>query len=224
MKTRLVGLSMLLFPLAVQAELSTTLTLTSDYTFDGVSQTQEDPAFQASLDYSHESGFYAGIWGSNVDFGPGDPADVEVDYYAGVAGDIGDTGFGYEGGLYYYTYTGAPSKGYDYGEALLATTFPFGTTWQVWLADDDDVFNGFAWRTKLLHTFALPNDFGLALQFTYVDRTDLDFDYTHWRAGVTRSFAGFDFEVAYEDTSINNDPNADARVLFTVSRGFSLVK
>jgi uncharacterized protein (TIGR02001 family) len=223
MKARLLVLSTLLFPLAAQAELSTTLTLTSDYTFDGISQTQEDPAAQASLDYAHDSGFYAGIWGSNVDFGPGDPADIEIDFYGGYYGDIGDTGFGYEAGLYYYTYTGAPSDGYDYGELLLAAYLPTGTIWQFWFADDDDVFDGFAWRTKLLHELALPNDFGLALQFTYVDWSDLDFDYFHWRAGITRSFAGFDFEVAYEDTDIDDDPNADSRILFTASRNFKLL-
>lgn len=224
MKARLIILSMLLLPLVARAELSTTLTATSDYTFDGISQTQEKPAFQASLDYSHESGFYAGVWGSNVDFGDDDPADIEIDYYGGYSADVGDTGFSYEAGLYYYTYTGAPSSGYDYGELLLATTFPFGTTWQVWLADDDAVFDGFAWRTKLLHEFPLPNDFALALTFTYVDHTDQNFDYEHYRAGLKRSFAGFDFELAAETTSIKHDSNADARVLLTVSRGFTLIK
>lgn len=222
MKAKLIMLSMLLFPFVVQAELSTTLTLTSDYTFDGVSQTQEDPAAQASLDYGHESGIYAGVWGSNVDFGDGDPADAEIDVYGGYYTDIGDSGFGAEAGLYYYMYTGAPADGYDYGELLLATYLPTGTTWQFWFADDDDVFDGFAWRTKLLHEFALPNEFGLAVVLTYVDQTDLDFDFVHYRAGITRSFAGFDFEVAYEDTDIKGDTLADERVLFTVSREFSL--
>jgi len=224
MKTRPIVLSLLLIPFTAHADVSTTLTLTSDYTFDGVSQTQEDPAVQASLDYSHDSGFYAGVWGSNVDFGAGDPADIEIDYYAGYYGEMGETGYGYEAGLYYYTYTGAPADGYDYGELLLAAYFPTETVWQVWLADDNDVFDGFAWRTKLLHEFALPNDFGLAVELTYVDQTDLDFDFIHYRAGVTRSLAGFDFELAYEDTDIDDDPNADARVLFTVSRDFTLLQ
>ena len=45
----------------------------SDYVWGGVSQTDEDPTAQAGLTYSHDSGFYAGVWGSGVDFGPGDP-------------------------------------------------------------------------------------------------------------------------------------------------------
>lgn len=222
MKAKLTTLSILLFPLVVQAELSTTLTLTSDYTFDGISQTQEDPAIQASLDYGHESGFYAGVWGSNVDFGEGDPADAEIDVYGGYYTDIGDTGFGAEAGLLYYMYVDAPADGYDYGELLLAAYLPTGTTWQFYFADDNDVFDGFAWRTKLLHDIELPNDFGLSLVFSYVDQSDLDFDWIHYRAGITKSLAGFDFEVAFEDTDIKNDDLADERILLTVSRELSL--
>ena len=48
---------------------SATVTAVSDYLFNGVSQTQEDPALQASFDWADDSGIYAGVWGSNVDFG-----------------------------------------------------------------------------------------------------------------------------------------------------------
>ena len=40
--------------------------LFSQYVFRGLSQTNEKPALQGGLDYSHASGFYAGVWGSNV--------------------------------------------------------------------------------------------------------------------------------------------------------------
>ncbi len=35
--------------------------------FRGVSQSDEDVAVQASLDWSHASGVYTGFWSSNVD-------------------------------------------------------------------------------------------------------------------------------------------------------------
>jgi uncharacterized protein (TIGR02001 family) len=54
---------------AAQAEATATVTATSDYDFRGITQTAQDPALQASVDYAHDSGFYAGAWGSNVDFG-----------------------------------------------------------------------------------------------------------------------------------------------------------
>ena len=54
------------------------------------------------FDYSHESGFYAGTWGSNVAFGG---AGLELDTYAGFTGvfegvidyDIGYIDYAYPG-------------------------------------------------------------------------------------------------------------------------------
>ncbi|TMP43217.1 TorF family putative porin, partial [Pseudoalteromonas sp. S1688] len=63
------------------ANWSTTITAASDYTFNGVSQTDNDPALQASLDYAYDNGVYAGVWASNVDFG--DDTDFELDAYVG---------------------------------------------------------------------------------------------------------------------------------------------
>ena len=76
------------------AEISSTWTLTSDYDWRGLTQTDEDPALQASIDWADESGWYIGAWASNVDFGPGDPS-YEVDLYTGFSGGdedgLGDT-------------------------------------------------------------------------------------------------------------------------------------
>ncbi len=66
--------------------LSASAAFTTDYVFRGISQTDQNPAVQASLDASYGI-FYIGMWGSNVDFGAGpagqDIANVEIDYYAG---------------------------------------------------------------------------------------------------------------------------------------------
>ena len=51
---------------------SATLAATSDYVWRGISQTNEDPAFQAGVTYTSKVGIYAGAWTSNVDFGAGD--------------------------------------------------------------------------------------------------------------------------------------------------------
>ncbi|MEZ5498584.1 MAG: TorF family putative porin [Steroidobacteraceae bacterium] len=64
---------------AARAEVSSTFTLASDYDFRGITQSALDPALQASLDWSQESGFYASLWGSNVDFGTGTDIQVEID-------------------------------------------------------------------------------------------------------------------------------------------------
>jgi uncharacterized protein (TIGR02001 family) len=72
-------------------------TLTSDYRFRGVSQTDEGMAVQGGITISHESGFYVGAWGSNLSgWGTFGGANMELDLIAGVAFPVGqgtlDTG------------------------------------------------------------------------------------------------------------------------------------
>ena len=52
-----------------QAELSANVAAVSNYFWRGVSQTDDKAAVQGGIDYSHESGLYAGTWASNIDFG-----------------------------------------------------------------------------------------------------------------------------------------------------------
>ena len=42
------------------------VTIVSDYLFRGISQTQAKPTIQATLDFTHSSGFYLGLFGSGV--------------------------------------------------------------------------------------------------------------------------------------------------------------
>ncbi len=44
--------------------LSGTFAVTNDYVFRGISQTNEDPAFQAGLTYTTSFGLYVGTWAS----------------------------------------------------------------------------------------------------------------------------------------------------------------
>lgn len=45
-------------------------TIVSDYRFRGVSLSDGDFAIQGGIDISHDSGFYAGIWGSSIEDSP----------------------------------------------------------------------------------------------------------------------------------------------------------
>ncbi len=58
----------------------------TDYVFRGVSQTQERPAIQGGFDAAFDSGIYAGIWASNVNFGT--DTSTEMDYYGGYLGQL----------------------------------------------------------------------------------------------------------------------------------------
>jgi len=75
---------------SVQAQVSGSAALTSDYVWRGSSQTREDPAIQAGFKYARESGFYASVWGSNVKFKPDNGATSEFDIALGWSGKIAD--------------------------------------------------------------------------------------------------------------------------------------
>jgi uncharacterized protein (TIGR02001 family) len=68
----------------------------SNYIWRGVSQTDDKAAGQGGIDYSHESGLYAGTWVSNVEGG------TEVDLYGGFASEF--KGLSYDLGVITYQY------------------------------------------------------------------------------------------------------------------------
>lgn len=75
----------------------------SNYVFRGIAQNSTNPAVQGGFDYTHSSGLYAGVWGSNVswiaDSGAVATGSVTMEF---------DTYFGYKGSL-------TPDVGYDVG-------------------------------------------------------------------------------------------------------------
>lgn len=70
------------------AQWSGNVALTSDYVWRGSSQTREDPALQGGFKYTHDSGFYASVWGSGVKFEPDNGARSEFDLAAGWSGKV----------------------------------------------------------------------------------------------------------------------------------------
>ena len=98
--------------------LSATTVFTTDYIFRGVSNSDENPAVQPEFDLYYGI-FYAGIWGSNTDFGDG----VEIDYYAGITPKWGPVTFDIAG--LYYSFPGFTSI--DYFELKTGATIAKGS-------------------------------------------------------------------------------------------------
>ncbi|WP_341206184.1 TorF family putative porin [uncultured Psychrosphaera sp.] len=94
------------------AELSANASVVSNYLWRGLEQADGGPAVQGGLDYSNESGFYAGTWASNVDFG-GD-AKIELDLYGGYTGSLNDK-IEFDVGYVLFAYPGG-EDGLNFGE------------------------------------------------------------------------------------------------------------
>ncbi len=110
----------LVFAGSAAAELSANIGATSNYVWRGVTQTDDGAAISGGLDYAHDSGFYAGTWASNVDFGSDDDTTAEVDLYGGYANELG-SGLGYDFGVIYYAYPGGDEL--DFTEVYASLSF-----------------------------------------------------------------------------------------------------
>jgi len=202
--------------------ISANVTLASDYTFRGISQTDEKPAIQGGFDYAHETGLYAGVWASNVNFGETSNASSEMDYYGGFAGET-DGGFGYDISYIYFDYRG--DSYFDYQEFALAFSY-VGVTLGVNYSDEY-LGNGGPefWYPYVEYSLSLPYDFSLDFHYGYNDASDADYDffgsddtYSDWSVTLGVSALGLDWAVAYVDTDLDDLDAADARAVFSVSK------
>ncbi|MDO6837053.1 TorF family putative porin [Pseudoalteromonas carrageenovora] len=211
------------------ADWSTTITAASDYTFNGVSQTDNDPAIQGSLDYAFDNGVYAGAWASNVDFG--DDTDFELDAYLGRYVQLNDE-VSVDYGIAYYTYQGNNSDG-NYAEAYTKFGYAseYGQTelnfWYSW-----DYFGTGAGHviSMVAHTYELAPNHAIRASFDISNSLDGEKwawdvnqkkSYKHYRLAYQTSYEGFGIEVAAENTSLDYD-YADERIVLAVSRTFDL--
>ena len=215
---RVTLLALILAPLASQAvelnqdfSLQVDLALLSDYRTRGISQTQNDPAAQASATLLHSSGLYAGVWTSNVDFGFGLKTRQEVDYYAGWYWQATDE-VNLDLGYIKYSY---PKEGqFNQSEAyaiLGAYGFKLGAQYsndaKNLIGEKQDTFYSYV---SYEHT--LPLDVGLKLRYGRNDFKDPLFwsaqgessdAYHEWEAKLTRDFVGVTWGLAYIDTDLS---------------------
>lgn len=89
---------------------SGSVALVSDYRFRGVSQSDEEMALQGGITVTHESGAYAGTWGSNLaGWGTFGGPNLELDLFAGYKFEP-VAGVAVDAGVTVYTYPGGASK------------------------------------------------------------------------------------------------------------------
>ena len=211
---------------------SANVALTSEYYFRGVSQTDDKPAIQGGFDYEVDVldglGVYAGVWGSNVDFNETpatNGANIELDWYGGLRGEVPGVGIGWDVGFIYYWYPGAGGAlNYDFVEVQGALSYDFDiveATASLNYSPDNFGATGNAWYSKFGLTSAPL--FDLVTLSAYVARQNVAdaANYTEWNAAASVTLGGFDFSIAYTDTTLgNSDDGADAMALFTISRSF----
>lgn len=213
--------------------LTANVTLTNDYRYRGISQSNFKPAIQGGFDYAHESGFYIGNWNSSISWisdtasamGSNTSAPIEMDFYAGYKHDW-SKGFIADFGVLQYYYPTSGSTGFSQNpnttELYVAQNFTF------------DAVTGFLkFSYAVTPIFGTPNStgsnytdltvnydtgvWGLSLNahagYQYVAGNLMDssgsnssiYSYTDWKLGVTKDFGyGLAGSMAYIGTNAKN--------------------
>ena len=232
--------SLVIVSTASHAEFSANAALTSDYIWRGISQSANDPAIQLGLDYSHESGLYAGVWGSNVDWwetgdaGVDNGEDIEVDIYGGYSSKF-DFGMAYDVGFIHYAYYDTNTTDPDFTELYAGMNFNVAVvnvSMKLSYADNFANSGDRAWYLEAGLSAALPKDYTLTLRGGRSDGEyyfNNNLEYFDISLGVSKEIAGFGLDLTYYDTDYDGAKKDrvgalqnDGQLVFTVSRAFDL--
>jgi uncharacterized protein (TIGR02001 family) len=196
----LAAVGLTLTAMAASAEVTGTVGVYSDYNWRGITQTSQDPALQGSIDYAHDSGLYAGVWASNVDFGDCCDENIETDLYVGFSGGEEMT---WDVGGIYYLYPGAEDL--DFWEIYAG----LGWNWlsgKVSYSSDYANYDETALYYELNGEWELPANFGLNAHVGYSDGDGIEIaygqdNYFDWAVGVSYTLGHFDLGLKYVDGS-----------------------
>lgn len=182
----------------------------SDYVWRGVSQTMEDPALQVDLVVEHGSGFYAGAFASNVDFGDSeDGIGYEFNPYIGWAGELG-AGTALDVFVSRVAYPGHNGADYDIDYTEIEATLTFVEQYHVGVAYSPDIFNLGAkgWYYYAGAEWALGDSgLNLAVQAGHYDLDAAAGDrYSDWQVSLDRDFGPINARLQYTDTSSYGEP------------------
>lgn len=203
------------------SNLSWNLAVTSDYVFRGISQTDREPALQGGLDYAFgDSGFYVGVWGSNVDFADGDGPDIEVDSYVGYSADVSES-WNMDFSVVHYAYLGEQDVygSLDYNEFFAKATWNEMLTFTVAYANDYSNLDFSSLYYNVAGTWDVGNDFAVNAGVGRTNFSDDNGSYTDWNLGISRQFGPVNAAVNYYDTNADDDGNLSDTVVFTLALG-----
>jgi len=198
--------------------------LVSDYVWRGISQSSHNPAIQGGFDYAHASGFYAGVWGSNVSWIADSGAvatgsvGMELDTYLGFKGAFAED-FSYDAGFIRYNYLGkyTPAAGFakaDTDEVYAALGYKWITAKYSYGLGQFLTVPGAAGTNYIDLTATVPlGDSGFTAiahigKQTYKGAVAAAFasspTYTDYKLGLTKDIGGYILGLSY--TSTNASP------------------
>ncbi|CAM9106761.1 TorF family putative porin [Acinetobacter pseudolwoffii] len=171
----------------------------SSYNLRGITNVPENKGatLQGGLDYNHASGFYAGWWGSTLDYGSDNGSEFENNFYAGYNGSINED-LAYTIGLTYYYYYDVGNTDSNGFETMLGLSYKdFGISAQTLLEDTAWGNTGDTYL-KGSYSYALPHDFSLDTALglyiykesgDYIPDSTESFGFRHFDIGLSKPLA-----------------------------------
>ena len=210
--------------MAEDSPFSGNVSLTTDYLYRGLTQTDHRGAIQGGFDYAHPSGAYAGVWGSNISWltdSATDPAAVyytdgaslELDTYAGFKNSFAED-FSYDVGFLRYNYSGNITPGMP----SASTNELYGLIGWKWVS--------FKYSRALTNLFGVPDSSGsyyMDLSGSYtlegpgvtlsahygkqnVAGTGNDsLSYSDYNLAAAKDFGAYTWKILVNDTNIDGD-------------------
>jgi len=134
--------------------------LVTDYRYRGVSQSDQGMAVQGGFTVGHESGVYAGTWGSNLaGWGAFGGSNMELDFFAGVKVPVGVVTVDV-GATYYFYPSGLPKTQFIEPYVKLGSTLgPVSATLGLAYAPDQEAL-GRVYNTGAAYAAGTPNNPG----------------------------------------------------------------
>ena len=201
-------------------EISANVTLASDYSFRGWSQTALDPTIQGGFDIEIDNGWYVGTWASNVNFGTGHA--MELDLYAGYSGAFNEeVSYNLMFIWFEYPHQDNPDRYFEFGGSVSYESFTAG----IMLSQEYVAEGGPAFQYPFVDYSFTANeeftiDFHLGLSITDDDNyfakdTDSYFDYS---VTISRTYREIDLSAALVGTDLEDIDSAEPRLVFSISK------
>jgi len=181
-----------------ELSVSGSVALTNNYIWRGMTQTDNAPAVQSSLNFLYK-GFYLGAAASNVKF-EGVDASIELDALGGYTSEV--YGVGYDIGAIYYAYPKS-SKEANFADVYLGLSKDFevlkvGAKFYRGVKTNDLLVSN-TWETSL----SVPLPISISFDALYGDYADVG---NYYSVGFAKPIND-KFKVAVSYTGINKDAN-----------------
>ena len=218
--------SLLGLSFAKASEWSGVATLTSEYIYRGLAMSDGDPAFQLGVDYAHDSGLFAGVWGSTIELTTAmGQRDVELDYYAGYQHES-DVPVSTTLTVIRYTFPGQTgAHSYDYNELLIGATWREQHSIELGYTNDLYGLDRIARHWEIRSEWPVANAWVLGAALGANDLSDAGVSrYLYWDVGASARFSRFTFDVRWYD---NEEPDgfamrqsANSQIVLSISAAF----